>query len=271
LVAATLALLLPIHATAAQALAGAAILNDLKRYADSRRKLIERQQKQAEQDYRRLGKEAPEVRQLIQKLVDRRRYLADSQLVVFKQLTGMAKGEPEWKAGPYVPLSRASLADLATGHRASRLRAEVERTEAAGRMVLAQSQGAAEEGRARRREVDEYQRLLEAHGVAEETLDHVLGAIGLPPAAVLYERRLEAQARSDARLRAQQAERDRRAEIGSALWLSLGALWLAGTAVGAAVVEEKIADFKRRCKELGGTVYDGLNPLNERERLIECR
>jgi hypothetical protein len=151
------------------------------------------------------------------------------------------------------------------------LRAEVERTEAAGRMVLAQSQGAAEEGRARRREVDEYQRLLEAHGVAEETLDHVLGAIGLPTAAILFERRLEAQARSDARLRAQQAERDRRAEIGSALWLSLGALWLAGTAVGAAMVEEKIADFKRRCKELGGTVYDGLNPLNERERLIECR
>lgn len=268
--AATIALLLPIH-TAAQALAGASVLSDLKRYADGRRKLIERQQNQAERDYRKLDKEAPDVRERLQKLVDLRRSLAGSQLVVFKQLTGMAKGDPEWKAGPYVQLSPSSLSDLATGFRSSRLRAETERTEAAGRMVFAQSGGNAQEARARRAEVDEYQRLLEAHAIAEETLDHLLTAIGLPNSAVLLERRLEEQERGNARLRAQRAERERRAEVGSALWLALGALWLGGTAVEIAKVEETIADFKKRCREAGRTVFDGPNPMNSRERVIECR
>jgi hypothetical protein len=255
-----------------QTLADQPTLARIGRYAASRQRAVRSQQAQAERALRALTRMQSETRAQLEPILRQRAGLAASQSVLLNQLRTLGRGEPLWRAGPFLPVSLASLRETAVELKRGELEAAQARTEAAGRLVYARTRtdGAAE-STLRQAELAEYEQLIAAMQHYEQTLDHVLAELRQPSVATLHERYVAALAASDARRAAAATERQRRLEIGTNLWVALGALWLTGRVVDEMLVNERIAEFRERCEQMGGRFFDGPNPAKPGQRLIECR
>lgn len=257
---------------AGQTLADQPTLARVGRYAASRQRAVRSQQAQAERALRILTRTQSETRTQLEPIIRQRTLLAASQSILRTQLRTLGRGEPLWRAGPFIPVSMASLRENAVGLKRGELAAVQSRTETAGRLVYARTRAdGAAESTLRQAELAEYDLLITAIQHYEQTLDHVLAELRQPSVATLHERYVAALAASDARRQAAETERQRRLEIGTSLWVALGALWLTGRVVDEMLVNEKVSEFRDRCERMGGRFFDGPNPRMPSQRLIECR